>query len=104
MDIGEKRKGGKTKYTFSAFHFEPNTEGSVPFKIQLLDLLDALETDKFGINELTRKTDAAIQVCSHDYVGNGELGGFHLDKKLTKRLANLGLAIDFDCYAEGESS
>ena len=102
VEKGKKRKGGKGEYDFTAIYIEPKAEPTLPFHVQLFDLLDLLETDKFGIKTIADKTNATINVCTKSYVKNGEIGGFHLDKKTMKRIADLGLAIDFDTYVSGK--
>ena len=98
----DQRRNTQTYYSFSAFYLEPNTEKMLPFNRQLRNLLDTLEQDIDGICVLGDRAATAINVCAHRYVGNGSIGGYHLDRETMKRIINLGLEIDFDLYVSGE--
>jgi hypothetical protein len=97
---GDSRKSGKSYYNYSALHFEPNPEPD-EFEDKLRKLLDFLEHDKEGITKLLDKCSVQVQVATIFHNGNTMLGGHHLYKDIVKRLAALGLEVDFDLYAEG---
>ena len=99
---GDQRRNSQTYYSFSALHLEPNIERMLPFDRQLRNLLDTLEQDIEGIFALGNQADTSINVCAYGYVGNGAIGGYHLDRETMKRIVNLGLSIDFDLYVSGE--
>ncbi len=95
---GDKRGGGYWKY--SKVCFEPNPEPD-EFEDKLKKLLDVLETDKEGVQQLADKADAWIQVAQEFHIGNTMLGGSFIDKESVKRIANLNLSIDFDLSVGG---
>jgi hypothetical protein len=98
--FGDLRKSGKSKYDFSAIHFLPNPEPD-EFEDKLIKLLDFLEKDTDGVKRLVDTTSGSIQVAMTFHNGNGMFGGPLIDKKSLKRLADLGLEINFDLYAFG---
>lgn len=93
----------KFRYKFSRFTFEPIPERAYDMEEKLVKLLDKLETDVTGIKKLADNANIYIQVHQYDYAGFGSIGGIHLNKDLIKRMAHLGLYIDFDLYASGDS-
>ncbi|OJJ18775.1 hypothetical protein BKI52_24695 [marine bacterium AO1-C] len=103
---GQLRKNSpddKFRYKFSHFTFEPIPERAYDMEEKLLQLLDKLETDTQGVQKLAKIADAGINVCQYDYAGFGSINGVSLDKSTIQRLAHLGLDIDFDLYASGDS-
>ncbi len=84
----------------SRLNFEPDP-GPNNFETKLSQLLDLLETDKKGVEQLVTLADGYIQVATVFHNGNTMLGGHHLDKSTISRLAQLNLEIDFDEYATG---
>jgi len=97
---GDKVKWAKKYYKNTCIRFEPNPKAD-EFEDKIEKLLDYLEQDKEGINQLVDIADGYVQVFSSFHNGNTMLGGYHLDLKTIKRLANLNLEIDFDICADG---
>ena len=95
---GDKRGG--TYWKFSKVCFEPNPEPD-EFEDKLRKLLDILQTDKEGVQELADKADAWIQVAQEFHIANTMIGGSLIDKESIKRIANLNLSIDFDLSVGG---
>jgi hypothetical protein len=95
---GDKRGG--TYWKYSKVCFEQNPEPD-EFEDKLKKLLDILETDKEGVQQLAYKADAWIQVSQEFHIGNTMLGGSFIDKESIKRIANLNLSIDFDLSVGG---
>jgi hypothetical protein len=91
----------KTKRERNTIDFEPNPEAD-EFGDKLNKLLDYMERDKEGIEQLIKKADYCyIQVYSSFHNGNTLIGGHHIDKDQIKRISNLNLDIDFDISADG---
>ena len=84
----------------SRIEFEPNPEAD-EFEAKLTKLLDYLEQDKAGVEELVNKAECHIQVWSCFHNGNTMLGGYQINKDIIKRMGALNISIDFDIYAEG---
>jgi hypothetical protein len=84
----------------STIDFEPNPEAD-QFEDKLNKLLDYLEQDKKGVEQLVNNAGGHIQVYSSFHNGNTMVGGHHIDKEQIKRMSNLSLAIDFDISADG---
>lgn len=99
---GDLRKNGKSTYNFSSFKLLPNPEPD-EFEDKLRQLLDLLETDPVGIENLVKNTNAGITVAMNFHNGNGMLGGMNIDEKSIKRMSKLNLSIDFDLYADGNN-
>jgi len=97
---GDKVKWAQMYHKNTCLRFEPNPEAD-EFEDKIEKLLDYLEQDKEGINQLVDIADGYVQVFSSFHNGNTMLGGYHLDLKTIKRLANLNLEIDFDICADG---
>ena len=87
-------------YKFSGFDVEPNPEPD-EFEDKLRKLLDLLERDAAGVTALVESGGVVLQVLTEFHNGNTMLGGFHIDQGLLKRIAALGLEIDFDLYCGG---
>lgn len=100
-DKGDKRKGRGTPCNFSSVRFLPSPEPGT-FEYKLNRLLDFLELDPEGVKKLAVGADCRIQVASIFHNGNTMLGGLHLNKEQVFRIGELGVAIDFDLYAEGK--
>ena len=99
---GDKKRHGNTIHSHSKFMFEAHP-GPYDFDTKLNLLLDALETDKQGVQRMINIADGYIQVATVFHNGNTMLGGHHLSRSAISRLARLNLEIDFDEYAEGNS-
>jgi hypothetical protein len=78
----------------------PNPEPDT-FENKLKHLLDFLEKDIGGIKNLTDSANGYISVAMDIHNANGMIGGPHIDKESTRRLALFNLAIDFDLYLSG---
>jgi hypothetical protein len=97
---GDKKEFGNAFHDYSALLFEPNSEAD-EFEDKIRKLLDFLEQDRDGTLKLINEAEGCVHIVSHFHNGNTMLGAFHLSKDITRRLANLGLEINFDVYAEG---
>jgi len=105
---GGRNKGDKKRpengtdifWKQSTIDFEPNPEAD-QFEDKLNKLLDYLEQDKKGVEQLVNNAGGHIQVYSSFHNGNTMVGGHHIDKEQIKRMSNLSLAIDFDISADG---
>jgi hypothetical protein len=71
------------------------------FEDKLKKLLDHLEQDKDGIKRLVDNANGYIQVAMEIHNGNGMIGGPNIDIIHIKRMAVLGLSINFDLYVGG---
>jgi hypothetical protein len=91
---------GKIVWKESSIFIEPNPEAD-EFEDKLTKLLDYLERDNAGIEQLVSNANGHIQVYSSFHNGNKLIGGHHLDKGHIKRLGKLNLEIDFDISANG---
>ena len=80
--------------------FEPNPEAD-EFEDKLTKLLDFLEKDKEGVENLVNNANGYIQVYSSFHNGNTLIGGHFIDKDQIKRMSQLNLEIDFDISADG---
>ena len=98
---GQKRSFGQSLNKYSMICIEPN-KGPDEFERKLRNLLNVLEQDENGILQLVDCADGYIQAASIFHNGNTMLGGNHIEKDLIRRMAALGLGIDFDLYAEGK--
>jgi hypothetical protein len=87
---------------FSCFHFEPNPDEAEPVQDKIIKLVELLEKDRKGTQWLSDHANAQLQVAWYSYLGNGCLGGIHLNRHLINRLTKLGLSIDFDLYTGGK--
>lgn len=92
--------GGVNK--FNAILFEPNPEPD-EFEDKLTKLLVLLEANRDGIRKLADQAGGYIQAAITFHNGNTALGGPHLDAYTVSRLSSLGLSINFDLYATGNS-
>lgn len=99
---GDKRNpdGGKVEWKRSTIDFEPNPEAD-EIDDKLTKLLDFLEQDIVGIENLVNKAGGYIQVYSSFYNANTLIGGHHINKDQIKRMSKLNLEIDFDISADG---
>lgn len=97
---GDLRQNGKLRYKFSRIEFCPNPEPD-EFEDKLSKLLEFLEQDRSGVEALVEKANGGVQVASHYHIGNGMIGGVHLDKDIVRRMNVLNLEIDFDVYVGG---
>ena len=75
---------------------EPDTLES-----KLNKLLDYLESDIEGIQQLVTKADAYISSTITVHNGNSHIGGVFLEPQTLQRLSALNVSIDFDFYATG---
>jgi Domain of unknown function (DUF4279) len=100
---GDKKRtdgGSEMVWKESSIFIEPNPEAD-EFEDKLTKLLDYLEQDKKGIEELVNNANGYIQVYSSFHNGNTMIGGHHLDKNHIERMDRLNLEIDFDISADG---
>jgi hypothetical protein len=97
---GDLRPNGRSAYNFSSLELLPNPEPDA-FKDKLQKLLTFLEQDPNGVRGLVDNASAGIQVAQNYHNANGMIGGVHLDDHCIRRMAALGLEIDFDLYVEG---
>ena len=95
---GDKR--GSVYWKYSKVCFEPNPEPD-EFEDKLKKLLDYLESDKEGIEQLADKAEVWIQVAQEFHIGNTMIGGSFIDKECIKRISDLNLSIDFDFFVGG---
>ena len=65
----------------------------------LLDLLPKLESRREAVTEANARFDAALVVATYLRETNPE---YTLSADLLRRIANLGLEMDFDLYCVGE--
>ncbi|WP_157687301.1 DUF4279 domain-containing protein [Pedobacter psychrophilus] len=98
---GDERRNG-IFWKESTIFFEPNKEPD-EFEDKLNKLLSFLEQDRTGILKLVEKADGYIQIAIEFHNGNTMLGGPHIDKKVIKRMNDLGVSINFDLYVGGKS-
>lgn len=84
----------------STIDFEPNPEAD-EFEDKLTKLLDFLEQDKNGVENLVDLANGYIQVYSSFHNGNTLIGGHRMNKDHIKRMSLLNLEIDFDISADG---
>jgi hypothetical protein len=99
---GDRKKYGKSTYTFSGLSFLPNPEPD-EFEDKLKKLLDFLEQDKAGIKRFAEIANGHIQVTMDIHNANGMIGGPAIDKNNIRRMSDLGLSINFDLYVGGNS-
>ena len=100
---GDKKRpdnGTDIVWRQSTIDFEPNPEAD-EFEDKLKKLLDYLEQDKEGVENLINNAGGYIQVYSSFHNGNTMIGGHHIDKDQIKRMSKLNLEIDFDISADG---
>jgi hypothetical protein len=96
---GDKKRNGSI-FSFSRISFEYYDKKSYELEEALLFLLDELEKDKNGVIELTKKSNAYISVCKHQYIsGNASIA---IDINTINRLNELNLGIDIDMYITGK--
>ena len=102
---GDKRRPETSSsliWKHSLIDLDPNGEEPDRFEDKLTKLLDFLETDKKGIENLVNKTDyCCIHVYSSFHNGNTLIGGHHIGRNLIQRISKLNLEIDFDISADG---
>ncbi|MCA8829058.1 DUF4279 domain-containing protein [Hymenobacter pini] len=98
---GQARSCGHGFYSFSALHFTPNPEPDT-FEHKLEKLLDFLEQDVTGIQQLLQCTNCGIDVTMDMHNGTGMLGGPFLSAHTIQRVARLGLDIEFDLFVSGK--
>ena len=101
---GDKKRQGSTSeivWKHSSLDFEPTPKAD-DFKDKLTNLLNFLEQDKEGIENLVNRADyCCIHVYSSFHNGNTLLGGHHIERNQINRLSKLNLEIDFDISANG---
>jgi hypothetical protein len=84
----------------STIDFEPNPEAD-EFEDKLSKLLQFLEQDEEGVENLVNQANGYIQVYSSFHNGNTLIGGHHIELDHIKRMSKLNLEIDFDISADG---
>ena len=87
------------KHRHSLWSLESGLAPSESITAHFLDLLPALESRGEALLEVMKKFDAAIQVVAYWYCANP---GFDLSADLVRRIAALGLSLDFDFYCLGD--
>lgn len=93
---------GKLNNTYNGLEFESFPEPR-QFEEKLRNLLDILETDVEGIKQLSKQTNTKeVFVTINYHIGDGNIGGLHLNGDIIDRLSKLGLELTFDIYATGE--
>lgn len=104
-NMGDKKRPETSStliWKHSLIDLEPNAEEPDKFEDKLTKLLDFLETDNKGIENLVTKTDyCCIHVYSSFHNGNTLIGGHHISRKQIMRMSKLNLEIDFDISADG---
>ena len=110
LPIRVRNKGDKQRpetsstliWKHSLIDLKPNAEEPDKFEDKLTKLLDFLEQDKKGIENLVSKTNyCCIHVSSSFHNGNTLLGGHYIGRDLIQRISKLNLEIDFDISADG---
>jgi len=97
-NINDKTKfGGKRKK--SGIIYQPIEKKTGEVEDKLTNLLNRLLPYKEEISKLSDVASVEIQVTYYGY--KDEMWGFHFDKKIIKKLSDLGLDIDIDLYAGG---
>ena len=97
---GDLRKNGKSNYNFSRINFRFHSHESYDLETILNEVLNELEKDKDGILELSKKSNAYISICRHQYISAN--AGISLDIPTINKLSNLNLGIDIDTYIVGK--
>lgn len=93
---------GKNPNASSALMIRPNPEPD-KFENKLKKLLDFLEQDKEGIKRLVDNANGYIMVGMEFHKGDGWLGRHDIDKDDIRRMSDLGLSINFELLASGNS-
>jgi hypothetical protein len=101
IDKGEPKPKGAGKYQKHRWLFEPHKDIPDELGRKLAALLDLLIPKASHISALSKECDVWIQIYSSEYRGYGQLLGLHLDRNILRKLASLGVEIDFDRYAFG---
>jgi hypothetical protein len=100
---GEPRFGkkGGTPSREHVWILEPERELPGEIEEKLGHLLDLVEAGAAGIASLGPACMVQISLVYEAWLGNGCLGGFHLDPVSLRRVAALGAHLDADLYAWG---
>ena len=96
---GDFRKTGKSIYSFSRISYEPFESEAYELERILNLLLTELEKNAEAIIRLTKKADAIISVCKHQYISGNK--GIAFDIETINRLSKLNLGVDIDTYIGG---
>lgn len=96
----EKTNFGATR-KHSGFIYDPIAKRTGEVEDKLNRLLDSLLPYKEKISQLSNIASVEIQVAYYGY--KDEMWGFHFDKKSIGKLSELGIDIDIDLYAGGNS-
>ena len=99
---GVLKTSGRGINKTSSIRFEPNPEPD-EFEDKLKKLLDFLESDAKGVNQLVEQANGYIHAVIDAHNGNGIIGGPNINKTTIKRMAALNLAIDISIQASGNS-
>ena len=99
-------KGGKynerhpnLKATHSRWVLNSGLELNSSFEEHLESLLNALENVKENLKTILKNYESGIVVAAYYYETNP---GFSMPNKLLKRMAQLGVGINFDLYYLGD--
>lgn len=99
---GELKPKQPTMYNNSGIEFKHVTQYDT-FENQIKSFLTLLHTDKKGITELVKNSQAYIQVILDFHYGNQLFGYAALGQQCIKMLAELNLSIAYDLAAWGDS-
>ena len=76
-------------------------DSSIPFDLQISDLLEFLEPKRSELKEILSLADVDGELILGFSSANGQ-GGAYLSNSLLQRVVNLGLAINLDLYPPAE--
>ena len=76
-------------------------DSSIPFDLQISDLLEFLEPKRSELKEILSLPDVDGELILGFSSANGQ-GGAYLSNSLLQRVVNLGLAINLDLYPPAE--
>ena len=90
---------GRSKYSYSRATYGPIKSSAYKLEIALKLLLEILEKDSGGVQELAKKADAHIAVNRDLYIGSDM--GFQISNDTLSRISELNLNIEFEQYVSG---
>jgi hypothetical protein len=96
---GSKRKFGSMTYDHNGFEFEPILKKTIEVEDKLKILIDALMPSREKLQQLPSSISHCIEISYYGY--KDQMWGIHFDSELIKSIADLGMAVDIDLYANG---
>lgn len=89
----------RSRRTHDRWEFRAPTCAAAPFEVQLDELLSILEARRDRVRQVVESFEAGI-CCTAKYRDTVN-PGFHLSQDVVRRLADLGMSIDFDLFVLG---